>query len=221
MLVFKVESANMAMDFTFESVCKIVKHEHPELAPDIDAFLNIALTSGVTTLAVPIAAASGAVTLTPALIILTAIGTLSNLFGVKNEISKVGERIISKITSKREQDVHVQYMHMQDAYTLICYTAFFEALTRDKQLAPLLKKIKMKREEKINTAIVAARDLWGQVSTVSDDNEITPGKLAIFKYEIAMPQPGDTFEAQRQCLAPLYEPKITKMLRNWRYNRFY
>ncbi len=103
---FSMERASMVMDLTFESACKIVKNEHPELAPDIDAFLNIALTTGVTTLAVPIAAASGAMVLTPALIILTAIGTLSNLFGVKNEIFKVGERIISKITSKREQNAH-------------------------------------------------------------------------------------------------------------------
>ena len=74
----------MVMDLTFESACKIVKDEHPELARDIDAFLNIALATGVTTLAVPIAAVSGATTLTPALIILTAIGTLSNLFGVRH-----------------------------------------------------------------------------------------------------------------------------------------
>jgi NACHT N-terminal Helical domain 7 len=195
----------MVMDLTFESACKIVKDEHPELVPDIDAFLNIALTTGVTTLAVPIAVASGATTLTPALIILTAIGTLSNLFGVKNEIFKVGERIISKITSKREQNAHEQYMCMQHAYTLICYVAFFESLAGDKQLAPLLKKIKMKPEEKISTAIVASKDLWGQPSAVTDDHEITQGKMAVFKYEIAMPQPGDTFETQRQYLAPLYE----------------
>lgn len=195
----------MVMDLTFESACKLVKNEHPELAPDIDAFLNIALATGVATLAVPITVASGATALTPALITLIAIGTLSNLFGVKNDIFKVGERIISKITSKRDQNAHEQYMQMQYAYILICYTAFFETLARDKQLAPLLKKIKMKREEKIRTAIMASKDLWGQSATVTDENEISQGKLAMFKYEISMPQPGDTFETQQQCLTPLYE----------------
>ncbi len=195
----------MPTDLTFESACKIVKGEHPELTEDVDAFLNIALTAGVAILAIPITVASGAAALTPALIALTSIGTLSNLFGVKNEIFKVGTRVVSNMTSEREQDVHEQYVRMQQAYTLICYTAFFETLAGDKQLAPLLKKIKMKREEKIRTAIAASKDLWSRLAVVADDSETTQDKLTLFKYEIVMPQPGDTFETQRKQLAPLYE----------------
>jgi hypothetical protein len=195
----------MSTDCTFESVCKIVKDGYPELASDVDAFLNIALTAGVATLAIPIAAASAATILTPALITLMAIGTLSNLFGVKNEIFKVGQRIISKITSGRSRNVHDQYILMQHVYILICYAAFFETLANNKQLAPLIKKIKIKRGEKISTAIMASKDLWDQPSNATDNNEITQDKLATFKYEIAMPQPGDTFKTQRQRLTPLYE----------------
>jgi hypothetical protein len=155
---------------------------------------------------------SGAAALTPAIIILTAIGTLSNCFGVKNEIFNLGKHIISKIISKRDANVHEQYIQMQHAYTLICYTAFFETLANDKQLIPLFKKIKMKPHEKISIVIAASKELWGLPSTITNDNDIAQSKLAVFKYEIAMPHPGDTFETQRLYLAPLYEQLAKRII---------
>jgi hypothetical protein len=190
----------MARDLSFESACQIVKGEYPELVKDIDKFAGIVLTAGTAIAAIPIAAAVGPTVLTPAAIILTAVGTLSNLLGVKNEILAISEHIIAKVTSKRDKDTLKMFERMQQAYTLTCYTSFFEALYRDKELAPLLKKIKMTGEEKCNTAMYAAKDLLGKDSTKTNDTE-----MGWLKFVIDLPQPGDTFEAQRKLLSPLYQ----------------
>src|SRR5258707_11023037 len=100
-LIAERECTHMTEDLTFKSACQHVKDECPNLSQVIDYFLNIALTAGVTTLAAPIAVASGATALTPALIILTAVGTLSNMFGVKNEIFKASETLVALFTGKR------------------------------------------------------------------------------------------------------------------------
>ncbi len=190
----------MAKDLSFESACQIVKGEYPELANDIDKFSGIVLTAGVTAAVIPIAAAVGPTVLTPAAIILTAVGTLSNLLGVKNEFLAISEHIIAKVTSKRDKDTLKMFERMQQAYTLTCYTSFFEALYRDKELAPLLKKIKMTGEEKCNAAMYAAKDLLGKDSIQTSDTE-----MGWLKFAIDLPQPGDTFETQRKLLSPPYQ----------------
>src|SRR2546421_933657 len=132
------ECTKMAIDLTFDSVCKSIKNEYSDLAEDINAFSDIALTFGVAAAAGPITAVAvaGATTGTPppALIALTAVGTLANLFAVKDKISQTVERIINKITSVKDNDPLQQMSRMERAYYLICYTAFFEGLGREKEL---------------------------------------------------------------------------------------
>ena len=196
----------MAMDLTFEEACKIVKNEYPELGTNIDAFSSLILVSGVAIAAIPIATATGLAVLTPATIVLTAIGTLSNLFGIKNEVPKMFGPIISKITNKRSQDPHDQFARMQRAYTLICYTAFFDMLLHDKQLAPLLKKIKLSEEEKRQMLSCTVRDLFGEARNVTGDVDEN-----FLRFEIDLPYPGDTFKTQRECLLPLYQ-KLAELI---------
>jgi len=196
----------MAMDLTFESACKIVKSEYPELVKEIDALSNIIIASGIAIVAVPVTAAVGPAVITPLVILLTTIGTISNFVTVKNEIPKTIESIISKITSKRDQDPHEQFMRMQRAYTLICYTAFFDTLSRNKQLAPLLQKIKLSEEEKRQTLNYTVRALLGKASAVTGDVETN-----LLSFEINLPHPGDTFETQRKCLLQLYQ-KLAELI---------
>jgi hypothetical protein len=196
----------MAKDLSFESACQIVKDEYPELVNDIDKFSSIVLIAGSTMAAVPIAAAVGPTILTPAAIILTAVGTLSNLLGVKNEILTISENIITKVTRKRDKDTLKMFERMQQAYTLTCYTSFFEALHRDKELAPLLKRIKMTGEEKRTTVMQAAKDLLSKTNIQTSDTE-----MSWLEFVIDLPQPGDTFETQRKLLSPLYQLLVNRI----------
>ena len=190
----------MPEDFSFESACRTIKGEYPELVKDIDKFSSLVLIAGTAIAAAPIAIAVGPTTLTPAAIILTAVGTLANLLGVKNEILTISENILARVTNKRDKDTFKQFERMQQAYSLTCYASFFEALNHNKELVPLLKKIKMTGEEKCNTAISAAKDLLGKASTPMSDTEMSQ-----VKFEIDLPQPGDTLETQRKLLLPLYQ----------------
>jgi adenylate kinase family enzyme len=199
----------MVKDLSFEGACKIIKNEYPELANDIDKFLSIVLTTGSAVLAVPIAVAVGPAVLTPVAIVLTAVGTLSNLFGVKSEIFAISESIITKITSKRDKDALKMFERMKQAYTLTCYTSFFEALYRNKELAPLLKKIKMTDEEKHHIAVNAAKELLGRANAQGADAE-----MGYLEFEIDLPQPGDIFQTQCKRLLPLYQ-QLAKRIGNF------
>ena len=120
----------MAKDLTFESVYKSLTGEHPELIEDLKDLSDIVLAFGVAAMAGPITAiaVTGA---TPAMIALTTIGTLANFFAVKDKASQIVEYIVNKITNKKDDDPLQQVRRLEHAYCLICYTAFFEALTRE------------------------------------------------------------------------------------------
>lgn len=189
----------MAKDLSFEGACQIIKGECPELVSDIDKFSSLVLTTGVAA-TIPITVAVGPTVLTPAAIILTTVGTLSNLFGVKNEILAISERVIAKVISRRDRDTLKEFERMRQAYSMICYTAFFEAIYHDETLLPLMRKLKMTKEEKYNLIIHATKDLLGKDHERTNDIETDWLKLAI-----DLPQPGDTFERQHKLLSPLYE----------------
>jgi NACHT N-terminal Helical domain 7 len=196
----------MEKDLSFESACQIIKGEYPELANDIDKFSSIVFIAGTTMAAIPIAAAVGPTILTPAAIVLTAVGTLSNLLGVKNEIFAISESIIAKVTNKRDKDTLKMFERMQQAYTSTCYTSFFEALYSDKELAPLLKRIKMTGEEKRTTVMYAVKDLLGKSNAQTSDTE-----KSWLEFVIDLPQPGDTFETQSKLLLPLYQGLVNRI----------
>jgi hypothetical protein len=190
----------MKKDLSFENACQIIKGEYPELVNDIDKFSSVILAAGTTVAAIPIAIAVGPTAITPAAIILIAVGTLSNLLGVKNEISTISEKIIVKIANKRDKDTLKLFERMQHAFSLTCYTSFFEALNQHEHLSPLLKKIKLTGEEKHSIAVYAAKDLLGR-----SDIQTANVEMDHIKFEIDLPQPGDTLQTQRRRLLPLYQ----------------
>lgn len=153
----------------------------------------------------PIAAVTlGTTTVTTAQIFLAAINTLSSLFTVKNEGPKIVQRIIEKITNKRDNDPLEQLKRVERAYYLICFTAFFEALCKDKVLASCIKKAKMSSEEKIAVAASAVEKLGGEKDILGEDL-VNCTELKLINAKINLPHPAETFEQQENQLLPLYK----------------
>lgn len=200
----------MAINLSFNDVCKSLEDEYPDIATDIKVFSDIALSLGVAAVSGPITAlaVAGAATPSPALIALTAIGTLANFFAVKDKITQTVEQIIHKITPIKDDDLLQPINRMHRAYCLICYTAFFEALCRDKELAMLLKTVKMKPDEKTSILANATKEL--QSTTKTTTNDTSEGKRGDpFKFQIELPSPGDTLQTVQEKLQPLYKHLAT------------
>lgn len=202
----------MAIDLTFDGVCKSIQDEYPDIVDDINIISDIALTLGVVAAAAPITAVAvtGATAVTPTMIALTAVGTLANLFAVKDKIPQTVERIIDKITSKKDDDPLQQITRMERAYYLICYTAFFEALGREKELIPLLKKIKVKPSEK-NSILTGAMNELQSATQVTGDQTVFNNRGNPFIFQIEMPHPGDTLHVECEKLRPLYKQLATSV----------
>ncbi len=83
----------MAIDLTFDGVCKSIKDECPEIAEDINTLSDFALILSVAAAASPITAVAvtGVTAPSSALIALTAVGTLANLFTIKEKVFKTVE----------------------------------------------------------------------------------------------------------------------------------
>jgi hypothetical protein len=199
----------MAKDLiTFESVCKSLIDEHPDKADDLKTLSDIALVLGVAATAGPLTAITVAGA-TPAVIALTAIGTLANFFAVKDKVHQTVEYLISKITNKKDDDPLQQMRRMERAYHLICYTAFFEALSRDKELAPLIKKVKLKPDEKVIILADALKKLPSTTQVMLDAPDRDPyrehERATLFRFQIDLPHPGDTLQVEREKLQPLYK----------------
>ena len=193
----------MAIDLTFASVCKSLQDECPEMAEDINNFSTIILALSVAATAGPVAVAVGLTSATPLAVGLTAIGTLANLIGIKNEIPRIAISIINKVASKREDDPFTHFKRLECAYYLLCYTSFFEALGQDKQLSRLLKNAKVTKNDKLSVTRKATQELWGSTTTQTSENNDNETTLLNFKLEL--PHPAVTFEEQTQQLQPLYE----------------
>jgi hypothetical protein len=199
----------MAKDLiTFESVCKSLIDEHPDKADDLKTLSDIALALGVAATAGPLTAITVAGA-TPAMIALTAIGTLANFFAAKDKVHQTVEYLVSKITNKKDNDPLQQMRRMERAYHLICYTAFFEALSRDKELAPLIKKVKLKPDEKVIILADALKKLPSTTQVMLDAPDRDPyrehERATLFRFQIDLPHPGDTLQVEREKLQPLYK----------------
>jgi adenylate kinase family enzyme len=176
----------MKTNFTFDDVCKFLKDGYPDLKDDIDAFLSLLILFS------PLCFSN------PATSTLTAIGVISDLLGVKGAIVQLGEKLLKKITSTNDDPVD-KYQRMQVAYTLICYTAFFDSL--DNTIPDIMSELKLKGSEKKWLSQSAIDKLRGK-----EDENISEIELpkVIYK-ELDLPHPANNFDIQKKQLIPIYE----------------
>ena len=122
----------MPKDITFNEVCEFIKSNDGRLIDATGKLLGAALVCS------PIVFGPAAL---PAL----------GLLGVKNELTSLGKKLLSSITSRRDPDYLARMRRMEIAYGLICYTAFFDTLD---SLLPddLRKEINLQAEDRKSTA---------------------------------------------------------------------
>jgi hypothetical protein len=127
----------MTLNLTFKQICDLLQgdaQEDPKLLDAVDKLLGLALICS------PVVVGPAAVALLP-------------LLGVKNELVKIGKGVFDWISNKKDVDYMLRQQHMQMAYGLLCFTAFFDAL--DNQMPrSLRKRIKLIDGEK---AFIAKR----------------------------------------------------------------
>lgn len=127
----------MNLDLTFKQVCELVQkdaQEEPKLLEAVDKLLGLALICS------PLALGPAAVALLPTLT-------------VKNEVIKIGKSVFDWLSKKKDNNYLARQQHMQIAYGLLCFTAFFDAL--DQQIPKTLRKqLKLLDTEK---AFIATR----------------------------------------------------------------
>lgn len=183
----------MMIDLSFNSVRKLVRNNYSELIDEVDALSGLILLVTVATTGNPITAAA----------LSAAVGTLSSLLTVKNEFPKLGKKIIEKITSKNDNDPLALQQRMEVAYCLICYTAFFDALSRSKQLVQIIEQVKLTPEDKLMLLNVAQEGLKtkGSKSPVKTKES---SEHQLLDVPISFPHPVESFDAQCKRLQPLY-----------------
>ncbi|NQZ10009.1 MAG: ATP-binding protein, partial [Algicola sp.] len=107
----------MVKDLTFSTVCDFIKNDDGELIDTVDSLLGVGIVCAVASVG----------------------PTVAPLLAVKNALVKAGEKLLTKMTAKKEDDYIARMQRMEMAYGLICFTAFFEAL--DNSLPDDLREI--------------------------------------------------------------------------------
>ncbi|MCB0510091.1 MAG: ATP-binding protein, partial [Bacteroidetes bacterium] len=184
----------MVKDFSFREVEKFVKKDTPEIIEQFDQLVTLILLFSVPYIIIPKTAVE------------KIFGLLDNLFGIKNEFSKITKYIFKKITEKKDKDSLTKLQRMEAAYYLICYTAFFEAL--EKFLPDITKLAKLTGKEKFQLSKSAAEQTNTTVNKKADAFPQFP-QSEILDTNLCLPHPIDSFDAQKEQLLPIYK-ELTK-----------
>lgn len=184
----------MTIDLSFASISRFIKKDYPELIDNIDTFLSLILISSALITGNPLTAAA----------LTSAINTLSSIFTVKSEFPKIGKKIIETIAQKKDNDPLKRLQRMESAYCLICYAAFFEALSHNQQLSKFVKMIKLTSEEKFMLSKAALEKLE-QSGHLSAGKSVVTSEIRLSDFHISLPHPVDNFDAQCKQFLPLYQ----------------
>lgn len=178
----------MALDLSFKQVCELIKkdQQHDPLFIDIvDKFLGLTLLCG------PVFAGPAAAAFLP-------------LITAKNELIRLGKSVFKVFSDKKDDDYVDRQQRMQVAYSLICFSAFFEALDRHIPSA-LRERIGLLKGEKI----FLARSARGKAARTS---EVPPQDAAtlvaanpLATLAIAFPHPTETLAQQSERHADLWK----------------
>ncbi len=184
----------MELHLTLSEACELAKKDDPTLIKSADTLLGAALILVPLTVLGP-----GSPSLLPAL----------GILGVKNELTKIGRRLFSKIAGKQEKDALSQQKRMEAAYVIVCYSAFFEAvdsIVRD--VKPILR---MKRSASLDFSDTFVKQLKSKMQHKSADETIIRNDLD--HISVPFPHPVDDFDHQVEKLSQVYE-QLSKGLLN-------
>jgi hypothetical protein len=170
----------LALDLTFQQVKEFLKKDQPTLIDTADRLLGLTLVCSPLVLG-PIAA------------------PLLGLVAVKNELTKAGVALFNAVARKKDSDFLAHQERLKAAYTLICYTAYFEAV--DRQLpSGFRSRLSLAAEDR--AAIAKSYDKSTQ-SAVSGGHA---SKTSSAKHGplVSFPHPIQSLEDQKTELKSLY-----------------
>jgi ATPase family associated with various cellular activities (AAA) len=178
----------MNLDLTFKQVCDLVQKdakEEPKLLEAVDKLLGLALICS------PLALGPAAVVLLPTL-------------AVKNEVVKIGKSVFDWVAKKKDDDYLARQHHMQVAYGLLCFTAFFDAL--DQQMPKALRKrIGLLEGGKAFIATRASGKISELGSTLEDSCASTDLSNPLASVPVSFPHPTETLNEQLERHANLWK----------------
>lgn len=178
----------MELDVTFKSVCESLKKGAANDSKLIEA---VDILLGLTILCAPVA-------LGPA-----GLGLIS-ILSAKNELTKVGRRILDTATKKQGDDYFARLERMRTAHGLLVYTAFFDAL--DGALPDdLRKKIDLCAEEKrVLAAKGSAAETPAVGSTLPTTLPATSYSNPLAEVSVAFPHPTQSIQEQTEAHQELW-----------------
>lgn len=166
----------MSIDLNFKDVCKLIKKDEPKLIEAVDKLLTMALICSPT-------------------VIGPAAAVLLPFLSVKNELVKLGKDVFDSFSKKKDEDYVAKQQRMQVAYSLLVFTAFFEAL--DRRLPKELRdKIGLLESEKMFLAEGASGKTSTLASELPDSCALTETPNPIATQTIAFPHPTESLSQQ-------------------------
>ncbi|HJQ23275.1 MAG TPA: ATP-binding protein [Blastocatellia bacterium] len=175
----------MALELTFKQACDLIKTDEPKLITAVDNLL------GLTLICSPIILGPAAL-------------PLLSLLSVKNELTRLGKGIFETFTKKRDDDFVERQAHMQAAYALICYTAFFEALDRSLP-EEFRKRINLLTEEK-GLIVKDAHAKIKEIHPEPADKCLEIADVDRFSIvAITFPHPTESWDQQQARVGELYK----------------
>jgi hypothetical protein len=118
----------------------------------------------------------------------------------KNELVKVGQKAVGKLTGKRGEDFLDHHARMAAAHCLLCYTAFFDVTA--KATATFGRNLKLSAGEKVAITEVALSKL----RLAGDEDADVDAAAAVFVRgeAVNLPHPVDGFDRKQEELRELY-----------------
>jgi NACHT conflict system protein len=159
-------------DLTFDDVCQFIKEDQPDLIDQADTLLGFLLIIS------PLVFLPSTALVTPAL----------GLLGVKNELTKLGKYVYSKLTGKKHGNNLTKARRMEIAYGLICFTAFFEEA--DAALVGVKESLGVDSYQRLVLAQVKSR--FKKTGSRQDLKESLDQGFQ--KYPVSLPHPLLSFE---------------------------
>jgi hypothetical protein len=177
----------MALELTFKQVCEFIKKDQRSDAPLIEAVDKLL---GLTLICAQAFLGPAAVALLPTI-------------AVKNEMVRLGKSVFKVLTSRSDQDYLAREQRMQTAYTLICYTAFFDAL--DQSIPQTLRtKIGLSEEKKTLLARGCGVKFECAEHASAQDVQTLAAANPIAGFPVPFPHPTETLEEQLAQRAELW-----------------
>jgi hypothetical protein len=176
----------MAYDLTkFEQVCEFIKKNDPKLIGAVDNLLGMTLIFSPVVIG-PVAAAA----YLPAL-------------AVKNELVRIGKEVFDAFLNKKDADYIAKQQRMQAAYSLLVFTAFFEALDSEipKELRDKIILLKSNKETVVKKAI---EKVACSPSKSHDRCAISDTQGSLISTSISFPHPTESLTQQAKRHAQLW-----------------